>query len=134
MVFWVIVIGLPIFVGGQVIPVFYDDKKIENVFEGAVKNLSEKSDKQIKVRMKTLLSKQGVDLDALPEEFFENLFVEKENGKVQIGSEYHVVLWLLGEPGIDPEGEYKESEIRAMDKIKLRGRLDFDFAPYSETP
>ena len=132
--FWIALIGIPVFVGAQVIPVQYNNVKIQNTFEGTVKNLQNATTNDISRRMQNLLTSQSVNLKTLPEEFFENLSVEKDNGKLQIGSEYHVVLWLLGEPSIDPDSDYKQSDLAAMDKLKLRARMDFDFAPYSETP
>jgi len=134
MLFWVALIGGGISVVSQVIPVYNNNMKIDNTFKGIVKNLSSQSESVVKKRMMELFKVQSVDLDALPDEFLENLSITKNRGKLQIGSEYHVVLWLLGTPTIDPESDYKESEVEPMDKLRLRARMDFDFTPYQETP
>ncbi|MDX8383848.1 MAG: hypothetical protein R8M45_07190 [Ghiorsea sp.] len=135
MIFWVALIGGGVFVGAQVLPLYNNNMKAENVFEGAAKNLTSQSESDVKKRMLELFKAQGVDMAALPDEFMDNLTIEKNNGKLQIGSEYHVTLWLLGAPvSVDPEEEYKESDVEPMDKLRLRARLDFDFAPYQETP
>jgi len=134
LVFWVALIGIPVFVGAQVVPVVYNNMKIENVFEGASKNLIKSSETDVKKRIYELLRAQSVDFKILPKTFSENFIVEKENGKLYISSEYHVVIWLLGKPSIDPDGDYNESDVSASDKLKVRARMDFDFAPHAETP
>ncbi|OIP99856.1 MAG: hypothetical protein AUK35_05805 [Zetaproteobacteria bacterium CG2_30_46_52] len=133
--FWVALIGSIVFVSAQVIPVKYNNMTIENVFEGAVSNLNTEPVAQVLPRLRVLLSRQNVDLKALPEEFFENLTVTKEDDKLTISSEYHVTIWLLGKPtSIDPDSEYLESDVEPMDKLRLKARLDFDFLPTRVTP
>ncbi len=134
-VFWLGVLAAAVFVGGQVIPVYYNNLKIENVFEGVAKTYGTKPEARAKSRVRILFDIQSIDLEILPPDFFENLVVTKEGEKLQISAEYHVVLWLLGPPeSIDPDKDYKESEVKPMDKLRLRARMDFDFAPYAETP
>ncbi|MDQ6989686.1 MAG: hypothetical protein Q9M19_07370 [Mariprofundaceae bacterium] len=133
--FWLVLIGSSVFVGAQVLPIYNNNMKIDNVFEGVARNLASGSAADARSRVLGLLAIQGVDREALPDTFIENLFVEKNNGKLQIGSEYHITLWLLGEPvSVDPDEEYKASDVEPMDKLRLRARMDFDFAPYQETP
>ena len=135
MIFWVGLIGGGVFVGAQVLPIYNNNMKLENVFEGAALNLASQSEANVKKRMLELFKIQGVDMAALPEGFINNLTIEKNNGKLQIGTEYHITLWLLGEPvSVDPEEEYAEKDVEPMDKLRLRARMDFDFSPYQETP
>ena len=118
----------------QVIPVYYNNIKINNVFEGVAQKTS-LTETTAGWRINKLFDIQSIDIEALPKSFFDNLSITKENGKFKIGSEYHITLWLFGKPQkIDPESDYKESEVEPMDKIRLTGRMDFDFAPYQETP
>jgi len=132
--FWIVIIGSALLVGSQVIPVFYNNLKVENVFEGTAKNLKGQSENKVKSRIGQLLRVQSVDVDALPKEFFDNIEITTENNQLQIGSQYHITLWLLGEPvSIDPDEEYKESDVKGMDKLRLKGRMDFDFAPFAES-
>jgi hypothetical protein len=133
--FWLALIGGGVFVGAQVIPVYYNNLKVQNIFEGTAENLVTQTEGEVKRRIDELFKIQTVDLQALPPEFFDNLTISKENGKLQIGTEYHITLWLLGPPeSVNPDEAYKESEVKPMDKLKLRARMDFDFAPYAETP
>ncbi len=133
--FWLGLIAAGVFVGGQVIPVYYNNLKVQNIFEGAAENLVTQSEQEIAMRVRELFQIQSVDTQALPPEFFDNLEIQKEDGKLHIGTTYHIRLWLLGPPeGVDPDQPYKESEVKPMDKLKLRARLDFDFAPHAETP
>jgi len=135
LLFWLALIGGGVFVGGQVIPVYYNNLKVQNIFEGASENLSTQTEDEVKRRIDELFKIQTVDLQALPPEFFDNLIISKEDGKLQVGTEYHITLWLLGPPeSVDPDEDYKESEVKPMDKLRLRARMDFDFAPYAESP
>ncbi len=135
---WLFLLGLiggGVFVGGQVIPVYYNNLKIQNIFEGVTQNLENKSLDELGRRVDELFSIQTIDEKILPPEFHENLSIINENGKIKIGSEYHVTLWLLGKPtSVNPDEEYAEVDVKGMDKLRLRTRLDFDFAPYAETP
>ena len=133
--FWAAVIAGAIMVGGQVFPVYYNNMKAENVFEGVAKNMADQSESDIRQRVLELLNTQGVKVADMPDEFLNNLRISQSNGKLQIGSEYHVTLWLIGDTqSVDPDSDYLESEVEPMDKLRLRARMDFDFAPYQETP
>jgi hypothetical protein len=135
LLFWLALIGAGVFVGGQTIPVYYNNLKVQNIFEGTAENLSSQTEGEIKRRIDELFKIQTVDLQALPPEFFDNLSISKEDGKLQIGTEYHITLWLLGPPeSVDPDKDYKESEVKPMDKLRLRARMDLDFSPYAESP
>jgi len=135
LLFWLALIGGGIFVGAQVIPVYYNNLRIENIFEGVAQNMNDKPENEVRGRITELLVIQSVDFKILPDDFIQNIVVNNENGKLQVSSEYHVVLWLLGKPqSVGPEEEYKESDVKPMDKIRLRARMDFDFAPSKQTP
>ncbi len=133
--FWVSVLAAIVLVGSKVIPVYYDNLKIQNIFEGVTQNLVNSSVDDVKKRVMELLKIQSVDTQALPQTFFENLEVSKRDGKLHVSSSYHVRIWLLGAPqSINPDEEYDEKDVAFMDKLKLRARLDFDFAPAAITP
>lgn len=133
--FWVLLMVAVVGSAYQVMPIYYNNIKVENTFEGVVANLTDSPIDKTKARLSRLLDSQNVDLSALPEEFFENLVINKEEGRLSISSEYHIVVWLLGEPtSIDPDGEYLESDVEFMDKLRLKARLDLDFAPSRITP
>ena len=134
--FWAVLIGGGIFVGGQVWGVHYNNYKIENIFEGSAQNLVTQSESDVRKRVIALLKIQSVDMKMLPPEFMDNLAVIRtREGKLQISSEYHIVLWLLGKPqSVDPEEDYNESDVSGMDKVRLKARMDFDFAPFKESP
>ena len=135
LLFWLGLIGGGVFVGGEGLPGYYNNIKIESVFASVSQNMASSPKKDVKNKINDLFRVQGVDVQALPDEFFENLRVAKKNGKLVVSSEYHIVLWLLGMPqSVDPEEDYLESDVAPMDKLRLRARMDFDFAPTGETP
>ena len=113
----------------------YNNLKIQNIFEGVANGLADKSDDRIQDRINELFRLQTVDLASLPEDFFENLTVTRENGKLQIFSDYHITLWLLDRPtSVNPDSDYKPSDVKGLDKLRLKTRLDFDFSPFAESP
>jgi len=134
-VFWFGLIGVGVFVGGQVGPAYYNNMKIDNIFEGVATNLVSLTEPDVRSRLNKLLKVQGVDIKDLPHAFSDNLEIIKEDGKLKISSEYHLIIWLLGEPvNMDLEQDYKESEIEPMNKLRLKARIDLDFYPSQETP
>ncbi len=133
--FWLGLLVAGVLVGSKVIPVYYDNIKLQNIFEGVTENLLKTSEAKIILRIQDLIDIQGVNRQALPQEFFDHLSVVKNDGKLSVSSAYHVTVWLLGPPEmVDPNKEYAEKDIPPMDKLRLRARLDFDFSPYAETP
>jgi len=133
--FWGGLIAVTVLVASKLIPVYYDNMKIQNIFEGVSQNMSNSSVSDVKGRIRELLKIQSVDTQALPHSFFENMAVTKDNGKLIVESNYHVIVWFLGEPqSVDPDEEYAEKDVEPMDKLRLRTRMDIDFSPHAQTP
>ena len=134
--FWLGLVGSAVLVAAQSIPVYYNNVKVENTFQGIVQNLVQQSEADIRNKIQKLMMIQSVNLEGLPDAFFENLIIKKENGKLTLSSQYDVTVWVLGEPEymdadeIDEEGE----NISWVDRIKQLARIDFDFMPFAETP
>jgi len=134
--FWLGLIGGSVLVAAQTIPVYYNNMKIENAFQGISQKLVLKSEADIRSRILRLLNVQSVNLEVLPDTFFENLTIKKENGKFTLSSEYHVTVWVLGKPkDIEVDERYEEEQdISLIEKIKYSARIDFDFLPFAKTP
>jgi len=134
--FWFGLIGGSVLVAAQTIPVYYNNIKIENTFQGISQKLVQKSEADIRSRIRRLLNVQSVNLEVLPDTFFENLTIKKENGKFTLSSEYHVTVWVLGKPkDIEVDERYEEEQdISLIEKIKHSARIDFDFLPFAKTP
>ncbi|PCI03545.1 MAG: hypothetical protein COB79_00790 [Zetaproteobacteria bacterium] len=134
--FWFGLIGGSVLVAAQTIPVYYNNIKIENTFQGISQKLVQKSEADIRSRIRRLLNVQSVNLEVLPDTFFENLAIKKENGKFTLSSEYHVTVWVLGKPkDIEVDERYEEEQdISLIEKIKHSARIDFDFLPFAKTP
>ncbi|HID36168.1 MAG TPA: DUF4845 domain-containing protein [Ghiorsea sp.] len=134
--FWLGLIGGSVLVAAQTIPVYYNNMKIENAFQGISQKLVQKSEADIRSRILRLLNVQSVNLEVLPDTFFENLTIKKENGKFTLSSEYHVTVWVLGKPkDIEVDERYEEEQdISLIEKIKYSARIDFDFLPFAKTP
>jgi hypothetical protein len=133
--FWLGLIALAVLIGSKLIPVYYMNLKIQNVFQGIVENSVRRSVSEIKVRAMEILEVQGVEVLALPDSFLKNLVINESDGKILIKSKYHIVVWFLGAPqSVNPDEEYAEKDVAPMDKLRLRARMDIDFAPHAETP
>lgn len=133
--FWGGLIALAVLAASKLIPVYYDNLKIQNIFEGVTQNIPNRSPSEVKNRVNELLKIQSVDIQALPKDFFENLSIVKQDGKLSIASSYHVVVWFFGEPqSVDPDEDYAEKDVAPMDKLRLRARMDIDFSPHAITP
>jgi len=121
--------------GYIVIPVYNAEWKIQDTFETVARTMSDKSEKEIHQRLPELLRIKYLDQRDVPAEFFQNIQIQSENGRVTISSSYHVTVWPLGPvQSEDPNSDYDATGLKGMDLMRHKLRLDFDFEPYAETP
>ena len=129
------VIGFGVMAGYKIIPVYNAQWKIQDAFEALTRNMADKDETRIRKRLPDLLKMKYLAHGDVPQEFYDNIVINADGGTVEISSEYHVTLWLLGPvEGVDPDLEYDESDLKGMDKIRHKLRQDFDFEPYAKTP
>jgi hypothetical protein len=135
LLFWGALIGFGVMAGYKIIPVYNAQWKIQDAFEAISRNMADKDETRIRRRLPTLLKMKYLARGDVPQEFYDNIVINADGGKVEISSEYHVTLWLLGPvEGVDPDSEYDESDLEGMDKIRHKLRQDYDFEPYAKTP
>jgi len=119
----------------NVLPVYNAYWKVQDVFESASRNLTDKSAEEIRARLPELFFVKYLNEKDLPDEFYDNLEIRNEGGRVTLSSSYHVTVWLLGPvESVDPDSDYDPHELRGMDRLRDALRLDFDFEPHAETP
>ena len=129
------VIDFGVMAGYKIIPVYNAQWKIQDAFEALTRNMADKDETRIRRRLPDLLKMKYLAHGDVPQEFYDNIVISADGGQVEISSEYHVTLWLLGPvEGVDPDLEYDESDLKGMDKIRHKLRQDFDFEPYAKTP
>lgn len=129
------VISFGVMAGYKILPVYNAQWKIQDAFEALARNMADKDEVRIRRRLPTLFQMKYLAHGDVPQEFYDNIVVKADGGKVEISSEYHVTVWLLGPvEGVDPDSEYDESDLKGMDKIRHKLRQDFDFEPYARTP
>ena len=135
-VFYIIVIVGTVISSLQVYFVVYNNVKVQSTFDGVVTNQTDLSSYEIKKRLNKLLLFQQVSLETLPDDFFSNLTVSSNDGVVKIGSKYSVTIWFLGQPNkvLDSNIGTDESSTSLIEKMRTKARIDFDFAPYAESP
>jgi len=128
-------IGAAVVVGFTISPVYNAKWKIQDTFEGLSRSMADSDEIRIRNRLPALFKMKYLARGDVPQEFYDNIEITADGGKVEISSEYHVTVWLLGPvEGVDPDSEYDESELKGMDKIRHKLRQDFDFEPYAKTP
>lgn len=121
--------------GWLLIPIYNANWKVQDAFDAISRNMSDADEAAIRRRLPELFKIKYIYPEDLPPEFYDNIKVEADGSRVVISSYYHVTVWPLGPvEGVDPESEYDPAELKGLDKIRDKLRLDFDFEPYAETP
>jgi len=136
LLFWLVLIGVGTIAGYDIIPVYNANWKVQDTFDGVVRNMSDDSETEIRKRLPELFKIKYLSHGDVPEEFYTNLKIKADGNRVEISSAYHVTVWLLFGPvqGVDPDSDYDESDLKGMDMIRQKLRFDFDFEPHAETP
>jgi len=133
--FWLVLIGAGVLVGYKIIPVYNANWKIQDTFESVTRNMADETENAIRKRLPDLFHIKYLARGDVPKEFYDNIVIRADGGKVEISSEYAVTVWILGPvEDVDPDSEYEESDLKGMDKIRHKARQDFYFEPYAETP
>lgn len=133
--FLLVILGSVVVSGYKIIPVYNAQWKIQDTFESLSRNMADSNEGAIRTRLPELLRIKYLAKGDVPDEFYENVVIKADGGRVEISSEYHVVVWLLGPvENVDPESEYSELDLKGMDKIRHKARFDYYFEPYAKTP
>lgn len=132
---WLVVLGFGVWGGYEVIPVYNTNWKVQDTFDGVVHNMANENEADIRKKLPDLYKIKYLSKGDVPQEYYDNLHIEADGNRVKISSSYHVTVWLLGPvQAVDPDSEYSEADLKGMDKIRHKLRLDFNFEPYAETP
>jgi len=135
LMFWCAIIGAGVVYAYMIIPVYNAYWKVQDTFEGVSRSMADSSESRIRARLPDLFKVKYLTVGEVPQEFYDNLEIKTEGGRVEISSFYHVTVWLIGPvEGVDPNSNYEEKDLKGMDKLRAKLRQDFDFEPYAETP
>jgi len=135
MLFWLAVIGAAGWVALAVGDVYYTERKVQQIFDGVARHMVAKSVSDIEAKMPEFYRLDDIQPGDLPQEYYDNLLISTLGSKVRISSEYHVTVWLIGPPeGVNPDADYDDADLKGLDRVRARFRMDFDFSPSSETP
>jgi len=135
MMFWGALLAAGVIYGYMVIPVYNAYWKVQDTFEGVSRSMADKTEAQIRARLPDLFHIKYLAPGEVPQEFYDNLEIKTDGGRVEISSFYHVTVWFMGPvEGVDPASDYEDKDLKGMDKLRARLRQDFDFEPYAETP
>jgi len=135
LLFFLAVLAAGTVAGYKIIPVYNTYWKVQDGLESVSRNLSNQSADNIRGRLPDIFHAKYIEFNDLPQEFYDNLQIEADGGRVEISSSYHVTVWLLGPvESVNPDAEYAAKDLKGMDKLRDRARIDYDFEPYAETP
>jgi len=129
------IVAAGVFYGYMIMPVYNAYWKIQDTFEGVSRSMADASLVAIENRLPDLFKVKYLVAGDVPQEFYDNLEIKAEDGRVEISSIYHVTVWLIGPvQGVEPDSDYTEADLKGMDKLRAKLRQDFEFEPYAETP
>jgi len=119
----------------NIIPVYNTEWKVQDAFDAVAGNLSDQPTGIIRAKLPDIFHLKYIAHNDLPTEFYEHLQISADGSRVEISSNYHVTLWLLGPlEDVDADEDYAASDLKGMDILRDKARLDYDFEPYAETP
>ena len=136
MLFWLAILSAAVIYGYKVLPVLNTSWKVQDLFESVAHKMANESDDEIRRRLPELMRIKYISEDDLPQGFYNSLRIISAGEKVDIASTYHVRVWLLGPPEVQPgsDGEYDAEKLRGMDRVRYRLKQDFTFEPHATTP
>lgn len=132
MFFWIVFIAAAFKAGYELIPVHYTAWKVDDAFQTISRTMSSSDEALIRARLPDILKAKYIAYHDLPQEFYDYLIIEADGGSVKISSEYHVTVWLLGQPA--EAAQTNDSMQAGWERLQTKGRFDFDFFPHAETP
>jgi hypothetical protein len=135
LLFWTSLSTLVMWQSFPVMSLYNNNSKVQDAFELISQKMAGASEKAIRERLPDTLLVMRFPRNALPEEFYEHLEIQKGNNRVKISSWYHETIWPLGPVRqVDEEGGYDPVELTGMDALRDMTRMDFDFFPSATTP
>jgi len=135
LLFGLAVLAGVVWYGYNVIPVYNTYWSVKDAFKNIADNRANDDEKDIREALPDILHVQYINSDDLPPAFYNNLEIKADGNRVDISSQYHVTVWLLGPvQGVDPDSNYNKKDLKGLDRLRDKARLDFDFEPHAATP
>lgn len=133
----VALLALVVDYGYHIIPVYTVKGTIQNIFRSLATHHPDYTQEEVRRKLPEIMRVEYLDPEKdVPEEFFDNLVVVSEDGKMDISTEYQVEVWPLGmpEPFRDPDVDEEDVELSLFERLQLKARLVFDFEISAHTP
>lgn len=127
------ILGGALRVGYLILPAYSVYWKVQDTFESLTRNLSNLSESAIRGRLPDALHVQGLLPSDLPQAFYDHLNIQADGTHLEISSDYHVAVWLLGKPE-RVDRSVNKTDLQGVEKLQYRGRMVFHFHPYAKTP
>jgi len=128
-------LGGGVWYGWLIIPVYNAHWKVQDVFDSLSRNMANDSEEAVRARLPELFRIKYLYKNDVPQEFYDNIKIKADGGRVEVSSYYHIIIWPLGPvENVDPESDYDPKDLKGMDKIRDKLRLNYEFEPYAQTP
>ncbi|HXH64134.1 MAG TPA: DUF4845 domain-containing protein [Mariprofundaceae bacterium] len=135
LMFWLALLAGGVWYGYNVIPVYNTYWNVKDVFKSISRDMASDNEATIRERLPDIMHVKYIAHEDLPPAFYKNLEIKADGNRVDISSYYHVTVWLLGPvQGVDSSSPYDKKDLKGMDRLRDKARLDFDFEPHAETP
>ena len=133
--FWLVILAALSSVGFQLLSIHQTGWKVQDIFDNVSRKMADSSEENIREKLPQLFKVNYIYRKDLPEEFYTNILILRDGGRVEISSSYMDTLWPLGQvENVDEEGTYDPKELTGMDYFRDLTRYDIYFEPYAKTP
>jgi len=135
LLFWLAVLTAGVWSTYLILPVYTTYWKIQDALSSTAEGMIGETESKVRRRLPEIFKIKYIAKKDVPNAFHRNLIVQASEERLLIESEYDETVWLLGPVReVDADGYYEEEELKGMDKMRVKGRLDFHFNPYAEFP
>lgn len=132
---WMVALAAVVWSAYVILPVYITYWKVQDALNSLAEGMVGESEAKVRLRLPEVFKIKYIDRNDLPDAFYRNLVIDVGEDMLIIESEYSETIWLIGPvQSADSEGNYDEENLKGMDKLRARGRLDFEFHPYAEFP
>ncbi|MDX8411953.1 MAG: hypothetical protein R8K46_08830 [Mariprofundaceae bacterium] len=135
LLFWLGMLTTIVWSTYLILPVYTTYWKVQDALSSISEGMIGETETKVRQRLPEIFKIKYIARKDLPDEFYRNLIVEASEERLLLESEYDETVWFLGLlKDVDPDGYYEEEELKGLDIIRLRGRVEFHFSPYAEFP
>jgi len=132
LVFGIAVVGFLMLNGTLIGNAYYVNSKAQRCFDILVQSMARASEPEARSKLNDLFRLQYLYKEDLPSEFYDELQVKATGDILEVRSSYGVTVWPFGKVAdVDAEGTYDPAELKGLDMLRDKTRIDLSFEPYA---